>query len=663
MRWMILVGTVLACVAAVQAAATTNSGAAPGRAPFVLHNPSASPLAKIIGTRADAALDAAAAGDDAAAWTAAEDQARGALALAVAFGTSKDVPAFVEADYARRLLCQLEPLDPKPRHDLLLYLRKHDDLGHLIAFTLRDGNDPAAAYQLLDTLRQQRPAQVDAQPNLTVAFCVVRDRPFLDNLNGKKATPPEPLALFDYYIAHEHSMVYSLHDMPVELLERVVDFTGSMDDLKWALQHYAGNPDVGRLYGQVPYDTDFYEGKSPDKLIAAGLTLENVLKVGGVCIDRAWFSAEIGKAIGVPTVIDHGHSADAGHAWVGFLQMHGKSADWNFDSGRFGVYMLTRGGVRDPQEKTPMPDGTAALVSDVIGTTATQRQAAVALVDAARMLLGTNLDEPPADPDEGPRMKQLRAAEIKIDPTLGATAFVAPAPPVELPKSLAGSLGKPRAATSDGALELIDLSLRQYASCTRAWQMITTLAATNQLTDKQKQTWADLTQKLCGQKHPDFALDILEPMIRTVTDPTAQSAMWDAEFAALQKRLDLAARVRLEQAAMWESRGDLKKAGMCYEDVIHRYINDGPFALKAVQGAENVLTQMNEMPKILDLYALAYKLVERPDPKMGPDFVRGSNWFKVKGAYAKKLDAAGQTQLAAAVRADGAKPTDAAPQQ
>jgi hypothetical protein len=183
--------------------------------------------------------------------------------------------------------------------------------------------------------------------------------------------------------------------------------------------------------------------------------------------------------------------------------------------------------------------------------------------------------------------------------------------------------------------------------------MITTLAATNQLTDKQKQTWADLTQKLCGQKHPDFALDILEPMIRTVTDPTAQSAMWDAEFAALQKRLDLAARVRLEQAAMWESRGDLKKAGMCYEDVI----------LKAVQGAENVLTQMNEMPKILDLYALAYKLVERPDPKMGPDFVRGSNWFKVKGAYAKKLDAAGQTQLAAAVRADGAKPTDAAPQQ
>ncbi len=454
-------------------------------------------------------------------------------------------------------------------------------------------------------------------------------------------------------------MLYGLRDMPVELLERVVDFAGTIDDLNWALRGYAGTAEVGHLYFLIKYDYDFFEGKAPAKVQQNDLSLPNLLKLGGVCIDQAYFASSVGKAIGVPTVIDYGTSADDGHAWLGYYQARSHFAQWNFDTGRYDAYQGVRGTVHDPQTNHGMPDGTAALATDILATTVAQRQAAVALVDAARMLLGpsavaTAAANDSSDDDAKPRRRRRAeaAAATNDHEAAAASDFVAPPIPTELPKSAADALGKPRPANSDGGLDLITLALHQQATCLRAWELVTTLAANDQLSDKQKQTWAALTQRLCGDAHPDFALTVLEPMIKTVKDPALQSSLWDTEFTVLQKRQDLAARVRMQQAAMWESRDDYNRAGQCYEDVIHRYINAGPFALQAVHGAERILTQQNQSGKVLDLYALAYKLVTKPGMDMGPEFVKGSNWFKIRKAYADKLDAAGQTQQATNIRND-----------
>jgi hypothetical protein len=139
-------------------------------------------------------------------------------------------------------------------------------------------------------------------------------------------------------------------------------------------------------------------------------------------------------------------------------------------------------------------------------------------------------------------------------------------------------------------------------------------------------------------------------MVDTVADPAEQSRIWDAAFSKFQNRPDLSAEIRMHQATLWKKSGDLNKAGICYEDVIHRFINAGPFALRAVTGAEEILKQLGQESKVLDLYAEAAKLVAKPDQPMAPEFFQQSNFFKLREAYAKKLDEAGFAEQAAAIR-------------
>jgi tetratricopeptide (TPR) repeat protein len=135
-----------------------------------------------------------------------------------------------------------------------------------------------------------------------------------------------------------------------------------------------------------------------------------------------------------------------------------------------------------------------------------------------------------------------------------------------------------------------------------------------------------------------------------------QARLWSAVSPAFQSRPDLAAQVRLNEARVWESNGNLPKAGQCYEEVLKRFINAGPFALDAVLGAESVLTQMGQSARVLALYDQASKMATKPKQKMAPEFLRQSNWYRLRVAYAKKLDQAGRTREAEAIRTQELSP-------
>jgi hypothetical protein len=620
----------------------------PKKTAFEIKYPNASPLAKYIGSQADAALDSIASHDpDIDIWNAAEAKTDAAMALAVAYGGDRDLDAFREADYARRLLSEMELWDPTSRQDLVKYLRAHDELGRLLAFGLRSNENGSAVFSLMDRLRHERPRQVEALPNLAVALCLVRDRPLHEHINENTTTAADPLDVFDFYVAHENQMLYGIRGMPVELLVYVVDTTATIDEMNWALRKYAGTADVGHLFFTITYDYEYLEGKAPKKLDVAGFSLQNILKVGGVCVDQAYFATTVGKAIGVPTAIAGAASAEAGHAWVGYLAVRGRTAAWDFDSGRYAAYKGVRGNVTDPQSGRGIADSTVSMLGDMIGTTVEQRQTAVAMTDAARILLG-----PSGQADTGESARYRNSHLMDADATLGQNDFVVPEVPDALPKNVIAKLPKPRVTSAATGLELIEMGLKQYASYPPAWDLIATLATKDELSDAQKKTWADLVQRLCGQRHPDFALAVLDPMIANVKDPNTQSAMWDTVFAMMKNRADLAAQVRLQQAALWRDRGNLARAGQCYEDVINRYINAGPFALTAVEGAESVLRAMGQPAKVLDLYANAFRMVTKPGLSMSSEFIKQSNWYKLREAYAKKLEEAGQTQMAEAIRSD-----------
>jgi hypothetical protein len=356
---------------------------------------------------------------------------------------------------------------------------------------------------------------------------------------------------------------------------------------------------------------EFLKTGRPKVITTAGFTLQNILKYGGVCADQAYFAMEVGKSIGVPTAYDVGSSAVAGHAWVGFLQADGAKGSWNFDVGRFGPYNGVRGTVDDAQGREAIPDSQVSVLAELIGTKAADRQAAVALTDAANRLIALDKES-----------QKFEAAPFS--PNMRVT----------------GTLAKPRQGGVADSLSLIELALRQNVGYPPAWFAVRDLAKDGKLTIKDKRHWADLLQRLGGPKYPDFTLSILAPMIETVSDFKEQNALWNATFTLFQSRFDLAASIRMSQAANFETQKDTKSAGGCYMDVIDRYSNAGPFVIDALKKAEALLKESGKGDKVVTLYEQTWAKIT-PPPEMNADATAQSNWYKVGTIYAKKLEEAG----------------------
>ena len=84
--------------------------------------------------------------------------------------------------------------------------------------------------------------------------------------------------------------------------------------------------------------------------------------------------------------------------------------------------------------------------------------------------------------------------------------------------------------------------------------------------------------------------------------------------------------------------GQGRKAGQCYEDVINRFANAGPFVLDALRGAEELLG--DDRRRVLTLYQQAWNRINRP-PNMAGVFFRQTNWYRVGDRYGQRLQEAG----------------------
>ena len=150
-----------------------------------------------------------------------------------------------------------------------------------------------------------------------------------------------------------------------------------------------------------------------------------------------------------------------------------------------------------------------------------------------------------------------------------------------------------------------------------------------------------MLQRLGGAKYPDFTLAILMPMIQTISDPKDQNAMWNAAFTMFQSRFDLAASIRMEQAATWEKQGNTVNAGTCYMDVIGRYADAGPFVLDALKHAEKLLKDSGQADKNRHCFIKPAGPKTVPPPPEYSQILSESNWYRVGKLYANKLRDAG----------------------
>lgn len=544
-----------------------------------------------------------------------------AIAYCLPAGDTALIP---DINTLRRQIRQLGQLRPDQVAAIKPVIIADPRLSGAVCNALGPRDNVAAAYATLAMLKQKfgdrmappsgpGAARLAPTDSLVAAMCVVHDDP--------SAKPERAAELFDFFLTNWSRLECGeAPGFPPEVMVHIVSTPVSLDELNWALKNYRGNRQVGKLYSTIVYDTGAFKYGREKKVMSqpGGYTLMNIRKVGGVCVEQAYFASNVARAIGVPAVSVSARGSDVGHAWVGYLKGVGSNRwEWDFDEGRYKEYQGLRGDVTDPQTGQTIADGyvgaTAGLISPKV-----DRANAIAMLDAAE------------------RLAAIEVARSLYPPTLSAGE--------PQPEGAARPLG------FESQLALIEAGLRACPPMRRGWDQIAQMAENGRLNPEQINLWSERAYDLCGDDHPDFAFLTLAPMIRAIRPYEAQDSRWDWLHGRYNRRKDLAAAARFEQGRMWEQAGNQAKAWEMYTQCIERYPNDGQIIVEALRHARQLLEkQGNRGQPVIDLYAGAWGRISKPR-QMSTEFAAGSTYVTVGKVYAGLLEAAGDAKKAKQVR-------------
>lgn len=470
---------------------------------------------------------------------------------------------------------------------------------------LVDERDNGSGVVLLaDRLMKTRSAQVERYPALAAAVCVVHDGQsagvFSRRINENSPESPDPIEIFDYFVLNAGSLVIAPDRLPAIALVYVVDVTETPDQLRWALNRYRAHPSIGERFFEIEYDYQHFRQNKPKKVSAepGDYNLEKIKRHGGVCADQAYFAMSVAKACGIPSAYVVARGADVSHAWVGFVETRGRRADWNFDAGRYSDYQNLRGNLQDPQLMTKISDGRVGVLGGAV---------AADNLDVLASLAGARVVE---------RMRQGRWSV-----------------PEDLGLGKRGNIRKPRTTSVSDQLGLLRSVLSRCAGVPRAWDEVVELAKAGEMDEKQMDVWARAVMQLAGRRHEDFAYDFLGNLIVTVDDPRRQHEMWEWAFGQFRGRPDLAAGVRFQQGYLWSMEGNPDFAWRAYQDVVEKFINDGPMVVDALSSMRSMLAEIKRESEIIPILETAAQRVNRPGD-MSTQFATQSNYYRIHSMLA-----------------------------
>lgn len=596
----------------------------------------------------------------------------------------KRIDALIETGAWRRFLRQMHALGPELRAKVMPTLLANPQLARRLALTIGPADKPAAVYARLATLVEKFPKAVadDARlTNLVAAMCVVWDEERFAprrpdgltpaqvrqlekerqrNRDREVATPGSPglppaepldaLEVFDFFARNSGRMLFPPSSTPPELLIHVVDTRAPVADLRWAQGRYQNNRTIGTVYNTITYDTAAFRYGREKKIWQAdcGYTLENIKKVGGVCEEQAYFAAHCGKAIGVPTVDVTVTGPDVSHAYVGYLARKGDVTLWDFREGRYDEYEDIRGNITDPQSGRIVSTSQVGLSAGLLRSAPRDIAASIALVDAAERIGFARSAFKEPEEDDQPAARRRRQAQAEAGPlgTLPAAAY----PPALDAAWPAPRVAAPRPADIATHETLLKAAVDAAPGYAPAWLAAARLGEVGEMSAAQKNDWCRAVMRLCARDFPDFAIEIVTPLIRTGGDAQAQSDLWDWCAKQFNSRPDLVARSRFNQALAWQEAREPAKAWAVLKDIAIRYPEDGTVVVDALAAVERLLADEGKpATAAIPVFEDAFRRIGKPG-QLSPSFERQSNFFRVGLRLAELYDAAGEPNKARMVR-------------
>ena len=509
---------------------------------------------------------------------------------------------------ARRMLTQISAGKNDAGMKLLPTLLENKALASALALSVRPEDDLPKVYGVLADLQNKFPKQLADEKfaNLATAISIVYDKPPAHPVlarTTREYAAIDSAEVFNFFTSNSGRMQFPLATTPVELLINVVDVSVPPEEMSWALQQYAGNRTVGKLYDTITYDTDVLKrtGHDDKKIFKqpGGYTLQNIKKVGGVCEEQGFFSSQVGKCIGVPTVYVVAAGNETGHAYVGYLRSDGPR--WEYE-GQKDQYKEIEGFVTDPQTGQVKPYTVAAVAAMMLPVKPEDRQRAAALTDAAERL------------------------------GAGAKASLS----VTFPEGLApGPKDKPRTGGVEDQLALLDMAVRLAPGYLPAWEQVVGLGKDKKLTDAAKRSWSEASMRVAGRQYPDFSMWVIAPLIRSMDSVDQQSSMWDSMSGQFGQRRDLAARCKFEQGSAWEKANNPDKAYIAYNQIIERYPNDGRLIVEALARIELMMTKKGmKADALIPVYDGAFRRMSKP-ATLAPEAHRQSSYYLVGSRLAE----------------------------
>jgi hypothetical protein len=226
---------------------------------------------------------------------------------------------------------------------------------------------------VLDTLGKLHaadPKKFAAYAQLALALAVVHDvppPPTWPHAQVSRAALlrrlPAPAELFAFLTEADAAgkTLHKLARLDAATLKFLADPAAPLDELDWARKTIT--PPLARLdetYALVRYRTD-REQDNVTRWPGETYGLPHILAEGGICVDQAYFAAQVGKARGVPTLIFRGAGDDGRHAWFGYLDGRQK---WQLDAGRYEEQNFVTGVAHDPQTWGDLSDHELAFLSE-----------------------------------------------------------------------------------------------------------------------------------------------------------------------------------------------------------------------------------------------------------------------------------------------------------
>jgi|CZKI01.1.fsa_nt_gi hypothetical protein len=249
------------------------------------------------------------------------------------------------------------PIGIKLSPEMKEWVLSNDAFSEEFFSTLKPQDNLPMVFDILEGLHRRDPARFARYSSLALALALVYDVPpppwwphHQVSAEALSRRLPNPAAPFDW-LTREDMLGRTYHKLTrlrAEELKFVVDAAAPIPELAWS-QTAVGYPldSFEGAYSMVNYRDDRV-AKDSARLTWTGqpYTLESILSEGGICVDRAYFACEAGKARGIPTLLFAGAAQDGYHAWFGFLDGEG---NWRLDAGRYAEQRLVTGTAIDPQ--------------------------------------------------------------------------------------------------------------------------------------------------------------------------------------------------------------------------------------------------------------------------------------------------------------------------